>query len=110
MTKSFIYASRLPASSRVLYVKKTEGGLQFCVNYWVFNIVTIKSRYLFPLIQETFNCLCHTKIYTKLDIISAFNLLCIREKDESFTEFYMRFDLFEYVVILFEHCSKLASF
>jgi hypothetical protein len=40
----------------------------------------IKNRYLLLLIQETLDALCNAKFYIKLDIITAFNKLCIAEE------------------------------
>ena len=51
------------------------------MDYRGLNTVTVKNRYLLPLILETLNRLSHIKIFTKLDIISAFNRLRIREGD-----------------------------
>lgn len=73
LAKGFIRASRSHAASPVLFVKKPGGGLRFCVDYRGLNAVTIKNRYPLPLIRETLNRLCHAKIYTKIDIIAAFN-------------------------------------
>ena len=63
-----------------------------------------------PLILETLNRLSRAKIFTKLDIISAFNRLRIREGDESLTVFRTRFGLFEYLVIPFSLYNRPASF
>jgi hypothetical protein len=46
------------------------------------NVITIKNRYPLPLIHETLDALCWVKIYTKLDIIAAFNKLRIAEGHE----------------------------
>lgn len=110
LAKKFICSSRSYAALPILFVKKPESRLQFCVDYWNLNAVTIKNRYPFLLIWETLNYLCHTKIYIKLDIIAAFNHLRIQEKDEQLTAFHINFSFFEYVVILFRLCNRLASF
>ena len=46
----------------------------------------------------------------KLDIISAFNRLWIKEGDEALTAFHTCFDLFEYLVMPFGLCNGPASF
>ena len=75
---SFERANR-PAASPVMFVKKPGGGLRFCVDYRGLNAVTVKNRYLLPLIAETLHRLARAKIFTKLDIIAAFNRLRIKE-------------------------------
>ena len=110
LSKGFIRASRSEAAAPVLFAKKPGGGLRFCVNYRGLNAITVKNRYPLPLISETLNRLSRTKIFTKLDIIAAFNRLRIREGDEALTAFRTRFGLFEYLVMPFGLCNGPASF
>jgi len=110
LTKGFIRASKSPAASPVLFVRKPGGGLRFCVDYRGLNEITIKNRYPLPLITETLARLSQAKVYTKLDIISAFNRLRIKEGDEWKTAFRTRFGLFEYLVLPFGLCNGPASF
>ena len=46
----------------------------------------------------------------KLDIIYAFNCLCIAEGDKWLTVFCTRYGLFEYLVMLFGLVNALSSF
>ena len=55
--KEFIRALRLPTTSLVIFVRKLVSRLRFCVDYRVLNVITIKNRYLIPLIRETLNWL-----------------------------------------------------
>ena len=82
LAKGFIRASQSPASSPVLFVKKSDGGLRFYVDYRALNALTVKNRYPLPLISETLQKLSKAVIYTKLDIIAAFNRLRIQKGDE----------------------------
>ena len=94
----------------MLFIKKPGSSLRFYVDYRGLNAVTVKNYYPLPLILETLNRLSRAKIFTKLDIISAFNRLRIREGDESLTVFRIRFGLFEYLVISFSLYNRPASF
>lgn len=38
----------------------------------------IKNKYFLPLINETLEHICKTKIYSKIDIIAIFNYLQIQ--------------------------------
>jgi len=53
LNKGFICPSILPAAAPILLAKKPGGGIRFCVNYRGLNAITIKNRYLVPLIRET---------------------------------------------------------
>ena len=110
LSKGFIRASRSESAAPVLFVKKPGGGLRFCVDYRSLNAITVKNRYPLPLISETLNRLSRAKIFTKLDIIAAFNRLRIRAGDEKLTAFRTRFGLFEYLVMPFGLCNGPASF
>ena len=110
LTKGFIRVSRSPASAPVLFVKKSNGDLRFCIDYRGLNSITIKNRYSLPLITETLSQLSRAKFYTKLDIISAFNKLRIKEGDEWKAAFTCRYGLFEPLVLPFGLCNGPASF
>ena len=58
LNKDFIQASSSPAAAPVLFVKKPEGGLCFCVDYRALNTITIKNYYPLPLIWEMLDQLC----------------------------------------------------
>ena len=77
LSKGFIRVSRSDAAAPVLFMKKSEGGLCFCVDYWGLNAITVKNWYPLPLISETLNCLSWARIFIKLNIIAVFNRLCI---------------------------------
>ena len=66
--KGFINHSQAPFASPILFVKKANSGLRFCIDYWKLNAITRKDQYPLPLIDETLACLSKAKIFTKLDI------------------------------------------
>lgn len=43
--KEFIWISTLLVVSSILFTKKPDDSLRFCVNYWKFNVITIKNYY-----------------------------------------------------------------
>ena len=54
--------------------------------------------------------LCSAKIFTKFDIITAFNEVRIKKGDKEKTAFLTRYRLFEYVVILFGLYNAPSTF
>jgi hypothetical protein len=110
LIKKFIRASRFHVVSLVMFVKKSEDELRFYVNYRVLNVITIKNRYSLSLIVEILHRLIKIRIFIKIDIIVVFNMLRIREEDEEFTIFRIRFDLFESLILSFNLCNELVSF
>ena len=110
LSKGFIRVSRSPAAAPVLFVKKANGDLRFCIDYRGLNNISVKNRHSLPLITETLSQLSHAKYFTKLDIISAFNKLRIKEGDEWKAAFTCRYGLFEPLVLPFGLSNGPASF
>ena len=79
LNKGFIKVSNSPVAAPVLFVRKSESSLCFCVNYQALNKLTRKDWYLLPLIQKTLRNLSKTKVFIKLNVITAFHHLRIKE-------------------------------
>lgn len=110
LRKGFIRPSSSPVASPVLFVKKADGGLRFCVDYRALNNVTIKDRYPLPLVKETLNNLAGMKYFSKIDIVAAFNNLRMRKGEEYLTAFRTRFGLYESLVMPFGMTGAPATF
>ena len=82
LKKGFIRSSSSPAGAPIHFVKKKDGSLRLCVDYRGLNAITIKNRYPLPLIQETLERLKNAKIYTRLDLRGAYNLVRIAKGEE----------------------------
>jgi hypothetical protein len=72
-----------------------------CVNYHGLNRLTIKNRYLLPLILGLLDQLSHAKIYTNIDLCGTYSLVLIQEGDEWKTRFKTHYDHLKYVVMPF---------
>ena len=110
LNKEFIQVNRSQTIVLVLFVKKFEEELRFCVNYRDLNVIIVKNRYSLFLISKILNRLSHVKIFTKLNIIFVFNRLRIKKENEALTIFRTRFDLFEYLIMLFDLYNEFVSF
>ena len=108
--KKFIRISRFEIVASVLFVKKFDENLRFCVNYKDFNAVIVKNRYFLFLIFEILNRFNRVKIFIKFNIIVAFNKIRIRKKNEFLIVFRIRFELFEYLIMFFDLCNESISF
>ena len=110
LAKGFIQASTLPLGVPILFVKKKDGTLRLCINYQGLNHLTRKNCYPLPLINKVLDRLVGVKVYTKLDIQSAYNLIWIKEGDKWKTAFRMCYSHFEYHVMLFGLVNTPATF
>ena len=71
------------------------------MDYRTLNNITTKDRYPLTCIEETLNHIRGTRYITRLDLWSAYNLICIKEGDEWKTAFQTRYGLYEFLVIPF---------
>ncbi len=110
LSKDFIQVNHSQMIIFVLFIKKLEEEIHFCVNYQDLNTITIKNWYSLSLISEMLNHLSQAKIFIKLNIISAFNQLQIKDENKAFIIFCTWFKLFKYLVMLFNLCNESVSF
>lgn len=110
LAAGLIRRSNSPCASPVIVVKKPSGGLRVCMDYRPVNEMTIKSKYPIPLIRETLARLSGKRIFTKLDVIAAFNRIRIAEGHEWMTAFNTRYGQFECLVMPFRLSNAPATF
>ncbi|KAI2660671.1 Transposon Tf2-6 polyprotein [Labeo rohita] len=110
LAKGFIRPSTSPASAGFFFVKKKDGGLRPCIDYRGLNDITIKYRYPLPLVPAALEQLRTARIFTKLDLRSAYNLIRIRAGDEWKTAFSTTSGHYEYTVMPFGLANSPSFF
>jgi hypothetical protein len=110
LEKGFIRPSVSPAGAPILFSKKKGGDLRVCHDYRGLNDITIKNRMPLPLISDTLDRLRGAKVFTKLDLRGAYNLVRIRDEDVWKTAFRTRYGLFETLVLPFGLTNAPATF
>nr|GFB15237.1 putative reverse transcriptase domain-containing protein [Tanacetum cinerariifolium] len=79
--KGFIRPSSSPWGAPVLFVKKKDGSFRMCIDYRELNKLTVKNRYPLPRIDDLFDQLQGSSIYSKIDLRSGYHQLSVREQD-----------------------------
>ncbi|GJZ06087.1 putative reverse transcriptase domain-containing protein, partial [Tanacetum coccineum] len=78
--KGFIRPSSSPWGAPVLFVKKKDGSFRMCIDYRELNKLTVKNRYPLPRIDDLFDQLQGSRVYSKIDLRSGYHQL--RSKEE----------------------------
>ncbi|GJX43706.1 putative reverse transcriptase domain-containing protein [Tanacetum coccineum] len=89
--KGFIRPSSSPWGAPVLFVKKKDGSFRMCIDYRELNKLTIKNRYPLLRINDLFDQLQGSSIYSKIDLCYGYHQLRICEEDIPITAFRTRY-------------------
>nr|GEZ96887.1 hypothetical protein [Tanacetum cinerariifolium] len=72
-----------------------------CIDYRELNKLTVKNRYPLPRIDDLFDQLQGSSVYSKIDLRSSYHQLRVREEDIPKTAFRTRYGHFEFQVMPF---------
>ncbi|GKB14237.1 putative reverse transcriptase domain-containing protein, partial [Tanacetum coccineum] len=90
-----------PWGAPVLFVKKKDGSFQMCIDYRELNKLIVKNQYPLPRINDLFDQLQGSRVYSKIDLRSGYHQLRVREEDIPKTAFRTRYGHYEFQVIPF---------
>jgi hypothetical protein len=91
----------LPWDTPVLFMKKKYETLRFCINFRQLNKVTIKNKYPLTRIDDIFDQLKDVRISSKIDLMSGYHQVRIRDGDIKKTTFKTRYDHYKFTVLPF---------
>ncbi|GJR35635.1 putative reverse transcriptase domain-containing protein [Tanacetum coccineum] len=101
LDKGFIRPTSSPWGAPVLFVKNKDGFFRMCINYRELNKLTVKNRYPLLRIDNLFDQLQGSSVYSKIDMRSGYHQLRVREKDIPKTAFRTRYGHYEFQVMPF---------
>ncbi|GJY02668.1 putative reverse transcriptase domain-containing protein [Tanacetum coccineum] len=97
----FIRPSSSPWGAPVLFVKKKDGSFRMCIDYRELNKLTVKNRYPLLRIDDLFDQLQGSSVYSKIDLRSGYHQLRVREEDIPKTAFRTRYGHYKFQVMPF---------
>ncbi|GJW72198.1 putative reverse transcriptase domain-containing protein [Tanacetum coccineum] len=99
--KGFIRPSSSLWGAPILFVKKKDESFRICIDYRELNKLTMKNHYPLPRIDDLFDQLQGSSIYSKIDLRSGYHQLRVREEDIPKTTFRTRYGHYEFQVMPF---------
>ena len=111
LKQEIIRNSCSPCASPVVMVKKKDGTLHFCIDFWKLNDVTVKDAHPLPRIDDTLEALKGAKIFSTLDLEPGYWQVPIEEEHKSKTAFRTSSgQLFEFNRLPFGVCNAPTTF
>ncbi|GJZ29326.1 putative reverse transcriptase domain-containing protein [Tanacetum coccineum] len=108
--RGFIRPSTSPWGAPILFVKKKDGSFRMCIDYQELNKLTVKNCYPLPKIDDLFDQLKGSRVYSKIDLRSGYHQLRVRDKDIPKTGFRTRYEHYEFQVMPFGLTNAPAVF
>ncbi len=102
LSKDFISSSSAFYTSLILFIKKKDDSLRFCVDYQKLNTLIKRDHYSLSLIDEILTHIQESKYLTWLNIIVTFNKLHMHSDNKDLTIFIISFDFYKYHVMSFK--------
>ncbi|GKE96426.1 putative reverse transcriptase domain-containing protein, partial [Tanacetum coccineum] len=100
----------LTLGAPVLFVIKKDGSFRMCIDYRELNRLTVKNRYPLSRIDELFNQLQGSRVYSNIDLRSGYHQLRVQEEDIPKTTFRTRYGHYEFQVMPFGFTNAPAVF
>ena len=91
-------------------MKKKDGSFRLCIDYRQLNKVTIRNQYPLPMINELFDQLQGSRVYSKIHLRSGYHQLRVQKSDVTKIAFKTRYRHYEFLMMPFGLTNAPAAF
>nr|GEW85566.1 putative reverse transcriptase domain-containing protein [Tanacetum cinerariifolium] len=99
--RGFIRPSTSPWGAPVIFFKNKDGSFRMCIDYQELNKLTVKNRYPLPRIDDLFDQLQGSSVYSKINLRSGYHQLRVRDEDIPKTSFKTWYKYYKFQVMSF---------
>ena len=111
LDRGAICPSQSPWCNAVVFVRKKDGSLCFCIDFRHLNAKTKKDSYPLPRMQETMESMVGTWYFSCMDLKSGFWQVKMSEKARQYTAFTVgSMGMYEFLHMLYGLCNVPATF
>src|SRR3954466_12993173 len=108
--RGFIRPSSSAWGAPSLFVKKSDGTNRLVQDYRPINQATIQNKYPLPRINDLYDQLAGSTVFSKLDFRLGYHQIRVCEEDIPKTAFITRYGSYEYTVMSFGLTNAPATF
>lgn len=110
LSQGLICPASSPYGAPILFVRKKDGSRRLCVDYRALYEDTIKERFRLPLIDDIFDTLAGSRIFSSLDLHPGYHQMRVADRDIYKTAFVTPYDQYAWRVMPFGLTNAPATF